>query len=257
MVESHGAAFARLYDLDLADDPGDRELYLALAARTGGPILELAVGTGRIAVRLAAAGHEVVGVDVDEAMLARAARAASQAGVAGRVTLVHGDARTYRDPRGPRFALALLALNSIVLLGDRHDQAAVVRSLAANLSPGGLAVVDAWLPDADDLARFDGRLIREWLRVDAATGRHVTKTGSALHDAATGVVRLTTVFEEGAQGEPAIRWLREDRLRLVTADALVAFVEAAGLIVETLAGGYDLEPLEGSSDRAVIVARMP
>ena len=49
------AEIARLYDLDLAEDPGDVDLYVALAQRTGGPILELAVGSGRIAVPLAAA----------------------------------------------------------------------------------------------------------------------------------------------------------------------------------------------------------
>ena len=65
-------ALARLYDLDLSEDPGDLDLYLALAERTGGPILELAAGTGRLAVPLAAAGHQVTGVDLDPAMLARA-----------------------------------------------------------------------------------------------------------------------------------------------------------------------------------------
>ena len=55
------AALARLYDLDLLDDPGDLDLYLALAARADGPILELAAGTGRLAVPLALAGHTVYG----------------------------------------------------------------------------------------------------------------------------------------------------------------------------------------------------
>src|SRR6266566_6998533 len=76
-------ALARLYDLDVAEDPGDLDLYLALAARTGGPILELAVGTGRLAVPLAAAGWDVTGVDIDEAMLARARSAAAAAESAG------------------------------------------------------------------------------------------------------------------------------------------------------------------------------
>ncbi|HKG19035.1 MAG TPA: hypothetical protein VKB00_04795, partial [Candidatus Limnocylindrales bacterium] len=49
-------ALARLYDVDLLDDPGDLDLYLALAARTGGPILELGAGTGRLSVPIAAAG---------------------------------------------------------------------------------------------------------------------------------------------------------------------------------------------------------
>ena len=55
-----------------SDDPGDLPLYLALAERTGGPVLELAAGTGRLAVPLAAAGHEVTAVDNDPHMLARA-----------------------------------------------------------------------------------------------------------------------------------------------------------------------------------------
>ena len=257
MTEAPAAALARLYDLDLEEDPGDLDLYLALAARTGGPVLELAVGTGRVAVPLAVAGHEVVGVDLDDAMLARAARRAAEAGVASRLDLVAADARTVRHARAGEFSLAILALSSLFLVGDRRDQAAAIATLAAHLRPGGLAAIDVWLPDADDLARFDGRLIREWVRRHPATDAVVTKTGSALHDAATGVVRLTTVFEEGSQGQPAVRWVREDRLQLVTADALVGYLEVAGLEVETLAGDHDLEPLEGGSERAVVVARRP
>ena len=74
-----GKELARLYDLDLLEDPGDLDLYVALARRTGGPILELGVGTGRVAVPLAEAGYEVTGVDIDPAMLARARDRASQA----------------------------------------------------------------------------------------------------------------------------------------------------------------------------------
>jgi SAM-dependent methyltransferase len=77
------ADLARLYDLDLVEDPGDLNLYLALAARTNGPVLELGVGTGRLAIPLAAAGHRVVGVDRDRAMLDRARAAAAREGEAG------------------------------------------------------------------------------------------------------------------------------------------------------------------------------
>ena len=49
-------------------------------------------------------------------------------------------------------------------MGTRADQAAAVATLAAHLAPGGLAIVDAWLPDAEDLARYDGRLVLEWVR---------------------------------------------------------------------------------------------
>lgn len=252
-------AFARLYDLDLAEDPGDLDLYLALAARTGGPVLELAAGTGRLSVPLAVAGFAVTGVDTDPAMLARARRRADEAGIAvgRRVRLVQGDARTVRLAEPGAFGLAFIGLNSIFLVGGRADQAAVAATLAAHLAPGGLAVMDAWLPDADDLSRYDGRVVLEWVRDDPLTGRTVTKSGSAAWDPATGRVRLTTIFEEGRPGEPAVRWIRTDDLRLVGPDGLAAFAEAAGLQVERLAGGYDLDPLAPGADRVVLLARKP
>ncbi|HSS36552.1 MAG TPA: class I SAM-dependent methyltransferase, partial [Patescibacteria group bacterium] len=58
-VDPTREALARLYDVDLLEDPGDLDLYRALAARVDGPILELAVGSGRLAVPLAAAGWPV------------------------------------------------------------------------------------------------------------------------------------------------------------------------------------------------------
>ena len=252
-------ALARLYDLDLAEDPGDLDLYLALATRTGGPILELAVGTGRLAVPLAQNGHRVPGVDLDPAMLARARAAAEGAGrtVGRRLTLVEGDARTVRLADAGTFALAAIPLNSIFLMGTRADQVAAVATMAAHLAPGGVAVVDAWLPDADDLARYDGRLVLEWVREEPGTGRVVTKTAAAEHDAATGVVRLTTIFEAGRPGEAPVRWVRADRLRLVGPDELASFAETAGLVVEQVAGDYDLEPLAAGADRVILVARRP
>lgn len=251
-------ALARLYDLDLVEDPGDLDLYLALAARTGGPILELAVGTGRLAVPLAQRGYDVTGVDLEPAMLARArARARARAGATADMHLIEGDARTLRLPDAGSFRLAILALNSLFLMGGRADQQAVVETMAAHLAPGGLAVIDVWLPDADDLARYDGRIMLEYPRRDPATGRHVVKIGSAIHDAATATVRLTTIYEEGDPGQPASRWIRRDLMRLVGADELRSFALAAGLIVESIAGGYDLEPFGPGAGRAVLIAARP
>jgi SAM-dependent methyltransferase len=249
-------SLARLYDVDLLDDPGDLDLYRALAARTGGPILELGVGTGRLAVPLAAGGASVTGVDRDEAMLKRARARATAAGLDDNVLrLVAGDLREAAVPDQGSFGLAFIALNSLMLLPTRAAQAAAVAALAAPLAPGGIAVVDVWLPDADDLGRFDGRLVLEYVREDPDTGLTVTKAAAARHDAATATVDLTVIYDETAGRRPVARWIRHDRLRLVPADDLVAFGEAAGLELETLAGGYDLEPLGPGSDRAILVAR--
>jgi SAM-dependent methyltransferase len=259
MATDAPAALARLYDLDLSVDPGDQDLYLALAARTDRPIIELAVGTGRLAVPLAQAGHRVTGIDLDLAMLerARARAVVAGSGSAGRLNLVEGDLFTTRKEAAGTYGLAILALNSILVLGGRREQRRAVGVLADLLAPGGIAVVDAWLPLADDLVRFDGRLSLEWLRRDPESGRDVVKLAAAWYDGATRAVTLTTIFDESAPGEPPIRWTRIDALHLMSADELHDHAEAAGLVVETIAGDYDLSPLEPGGDRAILVAHKP
>ena len=252
-------ALARLYDLDLVEDPGDLDLYLALAGRTGDPILELAAGTGRLAIPLAEAGHRVTAVDLDPAMHERARAAADRAGhaAASRLELVEADLLGLDLAEAGTYRLAFIGLNSLFLLATRDAQREAMRTLARHLAPGGLAAVDVWLPDPDDLARFDGRLIFEYLRVDPDTGQEVTKVATARYDATTAVVDLTSIYEESRPGEPAARWIRRDTLRLMGADELRAHAEEAGLIVETMAGSYDLEPLRPGSERAILVARRP
>ena len=261
--ETHAAAIARLYDLDLSEDPGDVDLYRALARRTGGPIVELAVGTGRIAVPLAADGHHVVGVDNDRAMLdrARGRLAAGGREIAGRVRLVERDlVDAHTDEpvaSGGPYSLAILGLNSILLLASVAGQRGALATISRLLAPGGVAVVDAWQPSPADLVAFDGRISLEWLRTDPATGREVTKKLAAWYEHLRRLLTLTTIFEEAAPGEAPSRWVRQDALRLISADELVAFAESAGLEVEQLAGDHELGPLEPGADRVVLVARKP
>lgn len=258
-AETEAQALARLYDLDLTEDPGDVDLYRALAARADGPVVELAVGTGRIAVPLTEDGCHVVGIDNDPAMLDRAhARfAALPDPPAGGLELLVGDMLAARPRATGTFGLAILALNSIMVLPSRDAQRRAVAAMASLVRPGGIIAIDAWQPDAEDLVRFDGRLALEWIRRDRATGRDVTKIAAAWFDPPTRAVTLTTIFEEAAPGGTPVRWTRNDVLRLVAADELRAFADDAGLEVEVLAGDHDLTPLGPGADRAILVARRP
>jgi dTDP-3-amino-3,4,6-trideoxy-alpha-D-glucopyranose N,N-dimethyltransferase/N-dimethyltransferase len=202
------------------------------------------------------AGHDVTGVDIDPAMLARARDRAARP-INGHLDLVEADLLDVRLPRAGQYRLAFIALNSLLLLGSRDAQRDAVRTMAAHLAPGGLAVVDIWLPDADDLARFDGRIVLEYARPADGTDSTVTKAASAQHEAATQQVTLTSIYEESAPGGSVRRWVRVDRLRLVSADELRGFAEDVGLEVEQLAGGYDLSPLGPASDRLILSASRP
>jgi SAM-dependent methyltransferase len=250
---------ARYYDLDLVDDPGDLDMYLALAAAADGPILEPAAGSGRVCVALAAAGHDVTGVDRDPRMLERARVAwESRAGVAGGGSLRLVDQDITRLDLEQRFGLVIVALNSLVLLDGRAVQKQTLEVIARHLVADGRAVIDVWLPTPDDLALYDGRLVLDWVRRDEETGEWVAKSSSARFEAAAATAEVTSFFDawrEDAGGTR--RTMRGDQVAFIGASELVGLAESAGLVVETLAGDYSLTPFSGTSERIVMIGRLP
>jgi SAM-dependent methyltransferase len=252
---------ARYYDLDLEDDPGDLDLYLALAARTGGPVLELAVGSGRLAVPLASAGYQVTGVDLDAAMLRRAhdawarARGARRGRRASRGSLELLEANLVTLDLPQRFGLAFIALNSLFQVGPAERQRAAIACLARHLRPGGVAVVDVELPDATELASWDGRVVLDWMREDPeAPGTTVIRMSSARHDAVTASTMLTLVYDATDASGHLRRVSRSDRLHLLTVQQLEDAAVSAGLQVEVLAGDHQVTPLGPFSPRVVLIA---
>lgn len=254
------ADIARYYDLDVADERDDIDMYLALASAADGPILELACGSGRICVPLAEAGHAVTGVDIDAAMLARARSlwAAASAPPAGTLELIAGDI-TKLD-LGRRFDLVILGFNSLLVIGagDAAGQTAALRAMARHLTPDGRAVIDTWLPSAEDLEVYDGREVHEWTRTDAATGDQVTKSVSATFDPRTRRATIDTHFDERAatNAQPSRRISRRDEVHFPTRDELLDMIESAGLEPQQVAGDYHMNPLEADSERVIVVSAL-
>ena len=113
----------RHYDLLNADVVADIPFYLEEARRAGGPVLELACGTGRLTIPIAQTGVEVVGLDQSASMLAHLRTKARQAGV--EVPLVEGDCREFE--LGRKFALIFMAFNSMQHLHDQASLAALFK----------------------------------------------------------------------------------------------------------------------------------
>lgn len=257
--ESGSAELARRYDLDLQGYDEDLNLYAALAGRLGGSVLELAVGSGRIAVPLAAAGHRVMGVDRDRHMLARARdawqAARRDASSPGSLELVEGDITQLSLDE--KFELVILGFNSLLALPGRAGQAACLRAMARHLAPGGRAVIDVWLPSPDDLAIYDNRLTLDWVRRDPETGEQVAKLTSARYDTATATAELTTLFDAWPlAGGPVTRVARHDTLSLVGADELLDLAAHAGLAVDTVAGDHEMTAFGPGSDRIVLICSL-
>jgi SAM-dependent methyltransferase len=249
---------ARYYDLDFLDVFYDAELYQQLAHDSGGPVLELGAGSGRIAVPLALAGYDVHAIDNDEAMLARGRerwRDFRGSVAAERLTFEQGDFFDLRP--GPRFGLALMAVNTFLLAEDDRARLAILTTMRESLRPGGVAAVEIGTPDAAELERFDGRLQHEWLRWDPETGEEVTKMISAVHHAEDDSVMLTQIYEwTPPHGGPVSRLTHTDHIHLVSAAHLGNLAREAGFATVDLRGDHLSTPHGPGSHRVILVARL-
>jgi len=251
------AALARFYDLDVANERDDIAMYLALASAVDGSVLELASGSGRIAIPLAAAGNHVTGVDNDPFMLDRArstwldtrldTRLAANAVEGGSLDLIEADMTSVS--LAPRFDLVILGFNSILLLPDKALQQEAIRTMRRHLSRDGRVVIDVWLPTDEDLALYDGRTRTDWTRVDGTTGQEVTKKTAATYDPTTRRAMVQTTFETAAT-----RFEQSHEVRFVTADEIVEMLEIAGLQPEVMAGDYAMNDYSPHSDRLIAIA---
>ncbi len=139
---TYGDAFADVYDDWYADvtDVASTVARVVELAGPGGRVLELGVGTGRLAVPIAAAGARVTGIDSSAAMLAQLAERDG----AVDVEAIHGD-MVDELPAGP-FDVVLVAYNTIFNLLDEADQRRCFGEVARRLRPGGAFVVEAFVP---------------------------------------------------------------------------------------------------------------
>jgi SAM-dependent methyltransferase len=136
------------YDAQHDSIPGgdDVSFFRDLAARAGGPVLELGCGTGRVAIPLAEAGFDVVGLDRSAPMLAVAdrRRRALPADVRRRLRFVEGDMTDFG--LGRRFGLIIAAFRVFMALPDEQSQRTALAAIRRHLRPGGLLSIDIFDP---------------------------------------------------------------------------------------------------------------
>ena len=184
------------YDLEYGTAGLDIPFYVSLAEQTEGPVLDVATGTGRIALALAAAGHEVTAVDVNEAMVAFAA----DKDVDEAVTWVEQDARELKV-RG-KFGLAIVAGNALQQLLTNEDRAAVLKAIYRQLAPGATFAFSVRFPHASELARRV-ETPEIWHSYTDATGSQVIVSGTQRYDASTQVMTHETYRQFAVDGTPA------------------------------------------------------
>jgi SAM-dependent methyltransferase len=223
---------ARLYDPWSRSVVEDVPFYLEEARRSGGPVLELGVGTGRIAVPVAAAGIDVVGVDLSAGMLAVAREQAELAGAT--IDLRQGDMRD--PPVEAEFPLVLIPFRSLLHMETDADRRSVLAAVTRLLAPGGRLIFDVFAPDAVDIADTHARwLEREpgiWERAD---WNERTRT------------LILRVRGRDGEAEMSLAWLSVPEWQALLRDA--------GFVVDALYGWFDRSPWRGGEDSIWVCRR--
>jgi len=222
--------FADRYDEWSAEMTEDVPFYVGVACETGGTIVELAVGSGRVAIPVAeATGRPVLGIDASPAMLARARERAASAGV--ELELREGDMRDLEleEPAG----LVYCPFRGLLHLPTWADRRRVFERVAAALRPGGRFAWNAFAFDHAIAARLDGK-------------RQEDPVPHSLRYA-VGDNRIDITLDGG--GTSSLWW--------ATKNEWLGLIDVAGLEVEALYGGFDRRPFDDESREYVWVTRRP
>jgi SAM-dependent methyltransferase len=227
-------AIARLYDPWSASVTEDVEFYVEEALASGGRVVELACGTGRIAVPIAQAGVPVIGVDASPAMLAVARERARAAGVEALVDLREGDMR--EPPVGERVALVLVPFRSLLHMTDDENRHRALAAAHRLLEPGGRLVFDVFAPSAGDIEATNGR----WLEREQGIFER------ADWDEAERTLTLSVRRRDEAS-TMVLAWLSPAEWQQL--------LERAGFVVDAVYGWFDRRPYNGGEDVAFAATR--
>lgn len=234
-LKSFGEQTAAVYDEELRGDEADTVACLARLAR-GGPVLELAIGTGRIALPLSQRGIRVDGIEASAAMLARL-RAKSGA---DKITVTEGDMADV--PVSGSYRLVFLVFNTLYNLLTQDDQVRCFENVARHLTDDGVFLVEAALPDS--LYR-----LRENQYVDAEAVELATvKLDVGRFDPVTQLLDEShvTLSAEGVRVSPIVT-------RYVWPSEMDLMARLAGLRLHDRWAGWNEEPFDASSTRHVSV----
>jgi len=244
--------FARLYDWEHDQYLADVDVHVGFARRFGGPVLELACGTGRLLEPLARAGFACTGVDSSPAMLERARR---------RLEAISGQTPTLVEQRleeldlGSQFRTIVLGLDSFGLLINRTDQVRALKAAKAHATHDGRLVLDVANGNLRGAVEPPEELLHDMTLPDPESGRPITKFVLRRSRPADQLDELMFFYDEQDERGYLHRSTVELRLRWFTRFELELLLQSAGWQVDELYGNYDLEPYGPNSDRLLIVAR--
>jgi SAM-dependent methyltransferase len=233
-ASTYGERIAEVYD-DCYGDCEEATVNLVVELAGGGRALELGIGTGRVALPLAARGVAVHGIDASPAMVAKLR--AKPGGAA--IPISFGDFADV-DVEGP-FSLIFAALNTFCALSSQEEQVRCFRNAARQLAADGVFVIEAWVPDLTQFARgqYTVASVIRTDRVELDVGQLDLAQQRTIH-------QHIAITEHGIQLNPT-------QLRYVWPAELDLMGQLAGLQLQHRWGGWNREPFTAASSRHVSI----
>jgi SAM-dependent methyltransferase len=235
------------YDIEqrLGNEPR-LAFYGGLAQEFGGPVLEVACGTGLITIPLARRGFELVGVDLTPEMLAYAAH--KSAGLP--ITWVEGDAR--RLDLGRQFRLIFITGNAFQAFFRRQDQEALLAGVRAHLADGGAFAFETRNPRWADLVTRTEE--EPWDTYTSIEGRTVRSSVTYTYDAVT-QIKHWTVYRRWQEGGREQTRISRIATRYTFPQELEALLHYNGFRCLRRYGDWELNPLQEHSPRIIVVCQ--
>lgn len=250
-------AFADAVDYDHEDTSDDGvAFYAALAAEAGSPVLEVACGTGRVAIPIAKLGFEVTGLDIVPGMLARAKE--KSVGLPAR--WVQGDARSFY--LGERFRLIFMTGNAFQAFVTNEEQAAVLQRIRAHLHDDGLFAFETRNPLMPGTKTRAGLFLTletiereiEWPSYINKDGHTVCVSTTQVYDPITQVLHLAGIkrWHDGKQDHVTTS---RTALRYTFPQEMSALLHYNDFDVVRTLGDWDSSPLTATSPSIISVCR--
>lgn len=245
----------------------DVAFYREMAGEHGSPVLELGVGTGRVALALAKDGHEVVGLERMPPMLEklRARLAKEPRELRDRVQLVRGDMRKFRiAPRGERkttssaprrFPLVIAPFNVLMHLYAREELEQMLACVRAHLAPRGVFVLDVRMPDLRSFTRDPERAFKCPTLRDPNDDTLWETAELFQYDAVTQVQMITSTFREAAPkpGEPPRAYVKPLAHRQFFPQELELLLHYNGFTIRDRWGDFERGPQHVDCESQILV----
>ncbi len=236
----------RHYDLQYGHIDDDVGFYLSHIEKHGGPVLELACGTGRVTIPIARKGVEIVGLDNSGNMLARAREKAVKEKL--NIQWVEADCRDF--DLGRKFRAIIFPWNSLAHLLDRESVNACFSRVREHLADDGKFILEIWNPRPDFLASNPEarRLSTEY---DDPDGRgKVTVTETSAYEAITQIMNIKWFYKVGKEPNEIVEKMN---VRMYFPEELDDILRNNGFEIESKFGNYDESPFTEASPRQLVV----